>query len=82
MFAAYRVVNLASLWAGPLAAHVLTRLGADVVSVESTGRPGRGAPDTPQWFDPMNSGQRSSGVRPAPEVGVSALAALLRRPTS
>ena len=43
-----RVANLASLWAGPLAADVLARLGADVVTVESTSRPdgGRGSPRT------------------------------------
>ena len=38
-----RVANLASLWAGPLVADVLCRLGADVISIESVGRPtGRG----------------------------------------
>ena len=37
--AGLRVANLASLWAGPLAADVLARLGADVAFVESTTRP-------------------------------------------
>lgn len=36
------VVNLASLWAGPLAADVLARLGARVITVESTRRPDGG----------------------------------------
>ncbi len=36
------VLNLASLWAGPLAADVLARLGARVIKVESTKRPDGG----------------------------------------
>jgi len=71
-----RVVNLASLWAGPLAAHVLTRLGADVVSVESTGRPD-GARQTPQWFDAMHAGQRSVAFDFRDDRAVAALRALL-----
>jgi hypothetical protein len=53
-----RIVNLASLWAGPLAGSVLVQLGADVVTVESTHRPD-GARATPRWFDAMHAGQRS-----------------------
>ncbi len=71
-----RVVNLASLWAGPLAAHVLTRLGADVVCVESTGRPD-GARATPHWFDAMHVGQRSVALDFRSEEGIATLAALL-----
>jgi crotonobetainyl-CoA:carnitine CoA-transferase CaiB-like acyl-CoA transferase len=71
-----RVVNLASLWAGPLAAHVLARLGADVVCVESTGRPD-GARATPQWFDAMHTGQRSVALDFRRDDGVATLAALL-----
>ena len=41
------VVNLASLWAGPLAADVLARIGARVINVESTARPD-GARHTPR----------------------------------
>jgi hypothetical protein len=71
-----RVVNLASLWAGPLAAHVLTRLGADVVNVESVGRPD-GARATPQWFHAMHAGQRSVALDFRSDEGVATLAALL-----
>ncbi len=66
-----RVVNLGSLWAGPLAAHVLTRLGAYVVCVESTGRPD-GARATPHWFDAM-----PVALDFRRDEGVAALAALL-----
>jgi crotonobetainyl-CoA:carnitine CoA-transferase CaiB-like acyl-CoA transferase len=71
-----RVVNLGSLWAGPLAAHVLTRLGADVVCVESTGRPD-GARQTPQWFDAMHAGQRSVALDFGDDADRRMLAALL-----
>jgi hypothetical protein len=71
-----RVVNLASLWAGPLVAHVLVRLGADVVCVESTGRPD-GARATPHWFDAMHAGQRSVALDFRCEEGVASLTALL-----
>lgn len=56
-----RVVNLGSLWAGPLCADVLRRLGADVVCVESLGRPD-GARATPRWFDAIHQGQRSVAI--------------------
>jgi hypothetical protein len=50
-----RIVNLGSLWAGPLAAHLLARMGADVVSVESSTRPD-GARATPAFFAALREG--------------------------
>ncbi len=72
-----RVVNLAALWAGPLAADVLRRLGADVVNVESTRRPD-GARATPAWFASLHAGQRSVALDLSDDRGVAGLAALLR----
>jgi hypothetical protein len=72
-----RVANLAALWAGPLAADVLRRLGADVVTVESTARPD-GARATPGWFAPLHAGQRSVALDLDDDLGVARLAALLR----
>ena len=74
--AGLRVANLASLWAGPLAADVLARLGADVVCVESTGRPD-GARATRTWFDAMHAGQRSVAVDFRSDTGVAQLKSLL-----
>jgi hypothetical protein len=71
-----RVVNLGALWAGPLAAHVLTQLGADVVCVESSGRPD-GARQTPHWFDAMHAGQRSIALDFRADSDVATLATLL-----
>ena len=72
-----RVANLASLWAGPLVADVLRRLGADVISVESVGRPD-GARATPDWFASLHVDQRSVAVDLRRDRDVAQLAALLR----
>ncbi|CAN5588008.1 CoA transferase [soil metagenome] len=52
------VANLASLWAGPLAADVLARCGARVISIESTTRPD-GARAWPAFFDDLHAGCES-----------------------
>ena len=75
-FAGLRVANLASLWAGPLAADVLARLGADVVYVESTSRPD-GSRAMRTWFDAMHTGQRSVAVDFRTDTGVAQLKSLL-----
>ena len=49
------VVNLASLWAGPLCADVLARLGARVIKVESTGRPDGGR-RARRFFEALHGG--------------------------
>jgi hypothetical protein len=56
------VVDLTSLWAGPLCTRVLADAGATVIKVESTPRPD-GARFGPQaFFDLMNAGKRSVGL--------------------
>lgn len=53
-----RVLDLSSLWAGPLCSHLLQALGARVLKVESRARPRR--PDGPADFhDLLNAGKRS-----------------------
>lgn len=54
-----RVVDLSSLWAGPLCSHLLQMLGARVVKVESHARPdgARGGPA--EFYDLLNGGKRS-----------------------
>ena len=54
-----RVVDLSSLWAGPLCAHLLGLVGARVVKVESTRRPDGGRRGPPAFFDLINAGKRS-----------------------
>ena len=54
-----RVVDLSSLWAGPLATSLLADAGAEVVKVESSGRPDGARAGDPTFFDLLNAGKRS-----------------------
>ena len=54
-----RVVDLSSLWAGPLCSHLLQALGAEVVKVESSSRPDGARAGPAPFFDLMNAGKRS-----------------------
>lgn len=56
---AVRVVDLTSLWAGPLCGSILADAGADVVKVESSSRPDSARVGAPEFFDLMNAGKRS-----------------------
>lgn len=71
-----RVVDLSSLWAGPLCSHLLQQLGAQVIKVESRGRPdgARGGP--PEFFDLLNQGKRSVALT-FDDHGIGQLHALL-----
>ncbi|WP_422749918.1 CoA transferase [Mycobacterium sp. WMMD1722] len=53
------VVELASLWAGPLCGRLLTQAGARVVKVESRARPDGPRAGAPEFFDWMNAGKLS-----------------------
>lgn len=70
-----RVLDLSSLWAGPLCGKMLHRLGADVVKLESTQRPDGARNGPPAFFDLMNAGKRSAAL----DLGSSEGRAQLRR---
>jgi crotonobetainyl-CoA:carnitine CoA-transferase CaiB-like acyl-CoA transferase len=53
------VVDLSSMWAGPLCGQLLARAGATVVKVESTARPDGTRAGPAAFFDWMNSGKLS-----------------------
>ena len=53
------VVDLSSLWAGPLAGRLLARAGARVVKVESTTRPDGARRGSPRFFRLLNAGKDS-----------------------
>lgn len=72
-----RVVDLSSLWAGPLCGHLLHRLGADVVKVESLQRPDGARRGSPEFFDLLNAGKRSVALDLASDSGRAQLRALL-----
>ncbi len=73
------VVDLSSLWAGPLCANLLGLAGARVIKVESSTRPD-GARRGPQpFFDLLHSGHESVALHLDRPDGQRALAHLLRR---
>lgn len=53
------VVDLSSLWAGPLCTHLLGLAGARVVKLESTRRPDGARFGPPAFFDLLNAGKAS-----------------------
>jgi len=54
-----RVLDLSSLWAGPLCTHLLAGAGARVVKVESTARPDGARRGPAAFFDLLNAGKAS-----------------------
>lgn len=56
------VVDLSSLWAGPLCAQLFGFAGARVVKVESTGRPDGARFGPPAFFDLLHAGHESVAV--------------------
>lgn len=72
------VVDLSSLWAGPLCAHLLGRAGATVVKVESVRRPDGARRGNQGFFDWLHAGQQSVAVDFTTVAGRTALADLVR----
>lgn len=73
------VVDLTSLWAGPLCGSLLADAGATVVKVESTSRPDGARRGPTDFFDLLNSGKRSVALDLGGESGPETLRALLER---
>jgi hypothetical protein len=73
------VVDLTSLWAGPLCGDLLARAGATVVKVESTGRPDGARRGPAAFFDLMNGAKRSMALDFGSRQGVSLLRHLIAR---
>jgi hypothetical protein len=73
------VVDLSSLWAGPLCGHLLLLAGARVLKVESTGRPDGARAGAPAFFHLLNAGKESVALDLRVEQGRAALGRLLER---
>jgi hypothetical protein len=71
-----RVLELASLWAGPLCSHLLQAIGARVIKVESLSRPDGARSGPPAFYDLLNGGKRSVALDLA-TGGIDRLAELL-----
>jgi crotonobetainyl-CoA:carnitine CoA-transferase CaiB-like acyl-CoA transferase len=72
------VIDLSSLWAGPLCSHLLQAMGADVVKVESLQRPDGARRGPPAFFDLLNAGKPSVALDFSSAQGREQLQALLR----
>jgi CoA-transferase family III len=71
------VIDLSSLWAGPLCGNLLSLAGADVVKVESTTRPDGSRAGPRRFFDVLNGGKRSVALDLAGADGWGVLRRLL-----
>ncbi|MFG3025404.1 CoA transferase [Streptomyces sp. NPDC048254] len=72
------VVDLSSLWAGPLCARLLGLAGARVVKVESTRRPDGARAGNQLFYDWLHAGHESIAVDFTRPEGQGALADLIR----
>lgn len=73
-----RVVDLSSLWAGPLCSHLLQLGGAEVIKLESRARPDGARQGPRAFFDLLNAGKRSVALDLDRAEGRAQLLALLR----
>jgi hypothetical protein len=72
------VVDLSSMWAGPLCARLLGFAGARVIKVESPDRPDGARAGNDEFFDWLHAGHRSVAVDFRSGSGRAALVSLLR----
>jgi crotonobetainyl-CoA:carnitine CoA-transferase CaiB-like acyl-CoA transferase len=73
------VLDLTSLWAGPLATALLVTCGARVVKVEGPGRPDGARGGDPRFFDLLNAGKRAVALDLRSAAGRDGLDRLLDR---
>jgi crotonobetainyl-CoA:carnitine CoA-transferase CaiB-like acyl-CoA transferase len=73
------VIDLTSLWAGPLCTSLLAAAGARVVKVESTGRPDGARGGSAHFFDLLNGAKASVALDFRSESGRRALRGLVAR---
>jgi hypothetical protein len=73
------VVDLTSLWAGPLCGALLAGAGAEVIKVESRTRPDGARRGPPDFFDLLNGSKQSMVLDFERRADVEALASLLRQ---
>lgn len=73
------VVDLSSLWAGPLCSRVLSDAGARVIKVESSTRPDASRDGDRELFDWLHGGQEFRSLALEEPAGVAELVDLLRQ---
>jgi hypothetical protein len=72
-----RVVDLSSLWAGPLCAQLLGLAGAELIKVESTTRPDGARRGPAAFYDLLNAGKAAVALDFGTHAGRRALASLI-----
>jgi len=72
-----RVLDLSSLWAGPLCGHLLQQLGAEVIKVESPHRPDGARRGPALFFDLLNAGKASVAMDFTADAGRGQLRRLI-----
>ena len=73
------VVDLSSLWAGPLAGNLMHLLGAEVIKVESLSRPDGARQGNREFFDLLNAGKKGVALDFASPQDRDDLATLLAK---
>jgi len=73
------VVDLSSLWAGPLCSRLLQKCGARVIKVESMQRPDGARRGPPEFFRLMNEGKENLSLDFSTSAGRDELRALIAR---
>jgi hypothetical protein len=71
------VIDLSSLWAGPLCTHLLYLAGMRVVKVESTARPDGARQGSPAFFDVLNAGKEELALDLRRDDGIQDLQRLI-----
>jgi hypothetical protein len=71
------VLDLSSLWAGPLCAHLLGLAGARVVKLESASRPDGARAGSAAFFDLLNAGKASVALDLSSRAGRDSLRRLI-----
>ncbi len=72
------VVDLSSMWAGPLCGWFLSRNGARVIKVESSQRPDRGSKSGAPFYKRLNHGKEVIEIDFRSEIGIGQLRKLVR----
>ena len=74
-----RVLDLSSLWAGPLCSRLWQQAGAEVIKIESTTRPDGARSGSPRFFDLLNHGKRELALELHTPEGRRALLDLMQQ---
>ncbi|WP_052367850.1 CoA transferase [Algiphilus aromaticivorans] len=73
------VLDMSSLWAGPLCSHLLQAMGARVIKLESRQRPDGARTGNAEFFDLLNAGKECVALDFGSAEGIDQLRALIAR---